>query len=114
LTENWIVHLTTRQEWVSAQEVGEFRAASLETEEFIHCSRPDQVLDVANRFYRGLPDAVLLWIDPGLVTAELRWEAADGEVFPHLYGPLNLEAVQDVRDLIPGPEGVFLIKPPNS
>jgi uncharacterized protein (DUF952 family)/nitroreductase len=107
MTENWIVHLTTRQAWDLAQEIGEYRAASLETEGFIHCSRPDQVLEVANRFYRGLADPVLLWIGPLLVKAEIRWEAADGDFFPHIYGPVNLDAIKEVQDLYPDPDGVY-------
>ena len=107
MTEDWIVHLTTRQAWDTAQEIGGYYASSLDTEGFIHCSRPGQVLAVANRFYRDLPDPVLLWIDAGLVTAEIRWEAADGEIFPHIYGAINLDAVMQVRDLTPDPDGIF-------
>ena len=76
-------------------------------EGFIHLSRPDQILKVANAFYRGLTDAILLWIDPARLNAELRWETVDADVFPHLYGPLNLEAVVAVSDLQPDSAGVF-------
>jgi uncharacterized protein (DUF952 family) len=40
---------------------------------------------------------VLLWIDPRMLDAEIRWESSDGQVFPHLYGALNVEAVQAVQ-----------------
>jgi uncharacterized protein (DUF952 family)/RimJ/RimL family protein N-acetyltransferase len=94
---DWIVHLCTSQAWQAAQTVGAYRAESLASEGFIHCSRPGQMLAVANAFYRGQPDLVLLWIDPLLIEAEVRWEQVGEQVFPHLYGPLNLDAVAAVR-----------------
>jgi uncharacterized protein (DUF952 family) len=102
-----IVHICQRTAWEEALTQGEYRAPSLETEGFIHCSRPEQVLAVANRFYRGLPDLVLLWIDPEQVSAEIHWEAADGEVFPHLYGPLTPQAVYATTDLIANESGSY-------
>ena len=56
-------------------------------------------LDVANRFYQGISDLVLLWIDPEKLTSEIRWENVDGTLFPHIYGPINLDAVSSVTDL---------------
>lgn len=93
-----IVHLCQRAQWEAARRAGAYRPASLEGEGFIHCSRPEQIGEVARRFYRHLPDLVLLWIDPQRVHPEIRWETADGETFPHIYGPLNLEAVITVQE----------------
>ena len=102
-----IVHICTRSDWEKAKTTGEYRPASLETEGFIHCSRMDQVLEVVNRFYADVPDLVLLWIDPQRVDAEVRWEPVDGDVFPHLYGPLKVEVVVAVKNLIPDPDRVY-------
>lgn len=102
-----ILHILERKDWKAAKGAGEYRAASLAAEGFIHASTPEQVVATANRFYRGVEDLVLLWIDPPLLSAELRWEAADGQVFPHIYGPLNLEAVRGVTPLFADPDGVF-------
>ncbi len=96
-----IVHIVEKLSWEQAQSSGEYRAASLATEGFIHCSRPEQVLQVANRFYRGIPDLLLLWIDPRRLSAPLRYEASDGELFPHIYGALNLDSVIRVCELAP-------------
>ncbi len=122
LEPGMIVHLCQRSEWENARKTGFYRAASLETEGFIHCSRPDQVLAVANAFYRGVPDLVLLWIDPERVAVEVRWEApippgttaeervsphGGGDFFPHIYGPLNVEAVMRVTPFRPDSDGIF-------
>lgn len=102
-----IVHLTTRPAWQQAQQQGTFEAASLHTEGFIHFSRPAQMQQVANLFYRDVPDTILLWVDPAAVTAELKWEPVGETDFPHLYGSLNLDAVHKVTAYPPGPDGVF-------
>lgn len=106
----YIVHLCPSQDWQKAKTSGEYRAASLEEERFIHCSRPDQILDVANRFYRQMPDLVLLWIDPNLVIYDIRYERPEAESeqdFPHIYGPLNLDAVVAVSSFPPHPDGFY-------
>jgi uncharacterized protein (DUF952 family) len=102
-----ILHLCPRQAWINAQEQGDYRAGSLETEGFIHCSSSEQVMGVANRYYQGLPDVVLLWIDPQKVKPEIRWEDSATDVYPHIYGPLNLEAVVRVRDFPADEDGVY-------
>ena len=111
MESNRIVHICSLRDWRMAEQEGEYRAPSLESEGFIHCSRPEQVLSVANRFYPGLPDLVLLSINPEKVRPEIRWEAADGAVFPHIYGPLNLDALTAVRDFPPDEDGIFRALP---
>ena len=104
-----IVHIVERRVWEQAQQAGEYRANSLMTDGFIHTSHPEQVLPVANRYYRGTPDLLLLWIDPQRLLAPLRYEISDGEIFPHIYGPLNLESVLWVSALVPDTDGVYRI-----
>ena len=104
---NWIVHLCTRQAWKAAQLVGEYRAVSLESEGFIHFSKPEQLVGTANLFFRDTPDLNLLWIDPARLDQPLRWDPVGEKVFPHLYGPLNLSAVMAVHDYQPDADGVF-------
>jgi uncharacterized protein (DUF952 family) len=92
-----ILHITTAPEWAAAQTAGEYRAPSLETEGFIHCSTPAQVVHVGDWFYRDISDLLLLCIDADALTSKVLWEAsADafaGE-FPHVYGPIALDAVR--------------------
>jgi uncharacterized protein (DUF952 family) len=106
----FILHTTSRTAWTSAQEKGEYTADSLAGEGFIHCSKVNQILRVANSFYAGQQGLVLLVIDPMRLTSRMRWDpGADlaTELFPHIYGPINLEAVMQVLDFQPGPDGKF-------
>jgi len=109
-----ILHITTRNDWLAAQNSGCYAAEALASEGFIHCSTRDQVLCVANALFAGARGLVLLVIDPRRLRPEVRWEpGADQseELFPHVYGPINLEAVVEVLDFEPGPEGSFVLPP---
>jgi len=97
-----LLHICARSDWEKARERGEYRAASLASEGFIHLSTPDQVAATGRRFYRGQTGLVLLVVDTGRALPEVRYEAADGALFPHLYGPLPLDAVVEIRDFEPG------------
>ena len=110
-TETLLFHITERAAW-ERQQGGEYRAASLETEGFIHLSTPTQVIETANRFFRGQTGLVLLVIDPARLTAPLRWEPAPdraGALFPHLYNLLNVEAVVRAVDFAPNADGTFTL-----
>lgn len=94
-----IFHLTTESEWQAALREGRYtgstRGRTLAEEGFIHASRADQWQDVRRRFYADVTEPlVLLVIDTGLLDVPVIPEAAPGgEEFPHVYGPLNLNAV---------------------
>ena len=110
-----VAHITTRAAWAAALAAGEYTAPSLGTQGFIHCSRPDgQLVRVADFLYRGQPDLVVLLIAPERLRPELRWEGFEpgSDLFPHLYGPLNLDAVVDVLDFPPEPDGTFRLPGP--
>ena len=107
-----IVHICSVAEWRAAQSIGEYYADSLAREGFIHFSKPEQAVDTANRYYAGRGDLLLLWVNVETLTAELRWECSHGEIYPHLYGPLNLEAVLGVIPYLPEKDGIFRKLPP--
>ncbi|WP_067854468.1 DUF952 domain-containing protein [Nocardia shimofusensis] len=107
-----LVHLCTRDDWSAASHAGQYRPPSLAESGFVHLSSPAQVHLPANRLFRGRRDLILLHVDARRVGAPIRWEPGvpgdpDGMLFPHLYGPLPLEAVTAVTDFGPGPDGVF-------
>jgi uncharacterized protein (DUF952 family) len=103
-----IWHITTRQEWEQAKLAQVYRSGSLESEGFIHCSTSQQVIKVANTLFAGQQGLVLLGIDSENVQAEIRYEEVDGtERFPHIYGPLNIEAIIKVLDFAPNTNGQF-------
>lgn len=103
-----ILHITTRSEWETAVNTP-YTAPSLHTEGFIHCSTPAQVLGPANQMFRGQTDLILLCIEPDLVTAAIVYEDCyeSGQAFPHIYGPLNRNAVTQVIPFPPHPDGTF-------
>ncbi len=105
-----IYHLTTRAAWADANTLGEYTVDSQASLGFIHCSTASQVLRVANAYYPGCTDLVLLEIDTSCLRAEVRWEPGTDrpeELFPHIYGPLNLQAVSRVFTLSPEVDGQF-------
>src|SRR5512134_2008285 len=113
-----ILHLASHDAWLAAVKGGAYHADSLSTEGLIHCSKPSQIVDVANTFYRGQRGLVLLVIDPSKLEAELKWEppaepepsrARAGDLFPHIYGALNLEAVVQVVAFEPDTDGHFTL-----
>ena len=107
-----LVHLCSRDEWDQARSVGERWPDSLGEVGFVHLSAQHQVHLPANRLFAGRVDLVLLYLDPDLLGAPVRWEpGAPGDpasmLFPHLYGPVPVDAVVEVRQYRPGPDGRF-------
>jgi uncharacterized protein (DUF952 family) len=96
-----IYHITTKSEWEAAQKNGRYEAPSLQTEGFIHCSKAEQVPGVLDRYYAGIKNLIKLTIDPSKLTSGLKYEMAPSvnEAFPHVFGPINLEAVVKVEAL---------------
>jgi uncharacterized protein (DUF952 family) len=105
---NIILHITQCEKWDEAKLVGIYCADSLDSEGFIHCSTPEQVIKVANFLFRNQKELVLLFINSELVKPEIRYEAVEGyELFPHIYGALNIDAVFQVVGFEPGEDGKF-------
>ena len=90
-----IYHVITNTDWQNALENGFYEAASLATEGFIHTSKENQVKGVLDRYYLNQTDLLLLHINEEKLTSELKYEVAPStnEVFPHIYGRLNIDAV---------------------
>jgi len=107
-----LLHIIGREEWAAALAAGEpYRAPDQDEVGFLHLSTPELVLVPANSFYGGRSDLVLLVVAAERLSAELRFEDGVPPVgdlqFPHLYGPLDLDAVVDVVAFPCGPDGRF-------
>ncbi len=94
-----IIHITNRQTWEESQDIGIYQADTLESEGFIHCCQPEQVVGVLEKWFHGEKDLVLLEIDPEKTGSRFVYENLEGgeELFPHIYGPINLDAVLSVK-----------------
>ncbi len=96
--DKWIYHITTVPAWQTAQRQDSYVHPSLETEGFMHCSYHDQVTETAQVHFKEQTELLLLRINPSRLKSELKSEVSrSGAAFPHLYGPLNLDAVEKVH-----------------
>lgn len=106
-----ILHIIRNQEWQAAKQLGIYKNKSLEEEGFIHCSNEDQVYKVANSLYKDEADILLLYIDEKKLASEVVYEDLYqlGEKYPHVYGPINLDAVIKVEPFLTDEKGDFYL-----
>lgn len=100
-----IFHVTSATDWAAAQAAGTYtlstRGVTLEQEGYIHCSTEEQWPAIRDRYYADVDDLVLLVVDPDRLTSRVVVEqlgSADAP-YPHVYGPIDLDAVVEVRPL---------------
>jgi len=96
-----IYHVTTNSNWNEAKTNGSYVHPSLKDEGFIHCSQDHQVAGVLERYFAGQTDLVKLVIDTDKLTSKhvFDWSPSSADTFPHVYGPINIDAVIDVVPL---------------
>jgi uncharacterized protein (DUF952 family) len=106
-----IYHMLPASVWQRQAATEPYQGDTLATEGFIHCTgEAKRLVQVANRFYRAMPDDfVILCIDPTRVHAEIKWEPVDEAHFPHIYGPLNVDAVVHVVQFLRDAGGQFVL-----
>ena len=113
-----ILHITTQKDWEKAQTEGEYTASSLKLDGFIHCSTIKQTVDTANIFFKGQHGLVLLCIDENKLKPECKYEDPSGggkhdpnvgNLFPHIYGSINISAVIKVVDFPTNENGLFAL-----
>ena len=108
-----IFHITTEADWAHAQAEGVYslstRGLTLAQVGFVHCAFEKQVSGVANSVFGGVAELVVLRIAIDRLNVEVRYENLQGghELFPHVYGPLNLDAVVATMPLPAGTDGTF-------
>jgi uncharacterized protein (DUF952 family) len=106
-----IYKIAPRTLWQAAEAAGRFEGAPVDVADgFIHFSTAGQVAETAAKHFAGQDDLLLVAIRVELLPPDtLRWEPSrGGDLFPHLYGPLPLDAVAYVRELPLGPHGRHL------
>ena len=106
-----IFHFTTKLAWEAAQKTGSHTDKSLHNEGFIHCSHGNQVARSLDKHAPKEEGLVLLLIDPDKVDAPIAFENTSGglELYPHIYGALNTDAVAWVFDLKLDANGRFIM-----
>lgn len=106
-----IFHIAEREAWNQSQTKQRYRPEMFSVEGFIHCSTAAQVLQVANARFRGRSGLLLLSIDTDRVDAEIRYENLEGgeQLFPHIYGELDRDAVIKEVEFKPQADGSFRI-----
>ena len=103
-----ILHICLKSNWEESLKDRVYRGDTLESDGYIHCSKPNQVLEVANYIFKGEKGLVLLVIDESKVDQKIKYEdAGNGKFYPHIYGPLNLDSVIKVIDFPPQENGCF-------
>lgn len=101
-------HLVAAETWAAMPGAGPYRAVSLDTEGFAHCTDgAANMLATANRHYRDDPrDFVVLTIDLDRVAA--RWSVDDpGGIYPHVFGPIERAAILAETPIVRDPDGTF-------
>ncbi len=104
-----IYHITEQSTWNQAIRDKIYLPQDFMREGFIHCSTREQVLNTANRFYANDTNLVLLQIDTNRLQSHIQEENLEGgaEKFPHIYGPINLDAVTQAAAFEKGEDGKF-------
>ncbi len=102
-------HATPREHWETSDDTKPYVSNDFADEGFIHCTDSAEALpSVLTTYYKGTPgDWVVLTIDKDRVSSETRYEDPDND-FPHIYGPLNRDAIVAVRDIPRSDDGTFL------
>lgn len=101
--------ITTADHWHTAKASGQYQEHSLETEGFIHCCYPHQMEWVANKHFKGMSDLLVLEV----LRSKVRCQVVDedlsnlNDLFPHIYGVMNVDAVSNVIPFPSNKNGLF-------
>jgi len=94
-----IYHIVLPDDW-AAFDTDLYRARSLETEGFIHCSFADQLNGVIARYYNSEPEVVVIEIETdALMSRVINEPSTASEIYPHIYGPINRDAIVSVKHM---------------
>ena len=93
-----IFHIALKEKWERTISRSQYTEGSLQSEGFIHCSTAEQVVDTANKHFKGQSDLVLLKINTNDIVSVIAYEAyaENGETYPHIFGPIAHDAIKEV------------------
>ena len=103
-----IYKILTRPEWRAAQQAGQFAGSAVDlTDGYIHFSTAAQAAETARKHFSGQADLVVLTLEADALGEPLKWEPSrGGDLFPHLYVPLELDQVIAVSEAPLGDDNV--------
>lgn len=106
----FIYNLCRRPDWQAAEKLGRYEGSADDRRDgFIHFSTAAQVVESAARHRAGVADLLLITVETARLGATLRWEPSrNGQLFPHLYGPLQIIDATAIHDLPLGPDGLHV------
>lgn len=106
-----IYHITEDEQWQDAQINGKYLPKQFISDGFIHCSYKHQLIKVANRFFKGQNNLIILAIDSQRIASKIVTENLEGgtELFPHIYGELPLSVILNVSKLSSNVDGTFYL-----
>lgn len=96
-----IYHIALQTDWEQALKTGLYEHPSLKEEGFIHCSQEQQIPGVLERYFSGVKGLLKLVIDTDKLESHyiFDWSPSSQDTFPHIYGPINTDAVTEVISL---------------
>ena len=102
-----IYHIAIQEEWDSQANEPTYAPERYGNDGFIHCSEQHQLEGVADYNFRGTNDLVLLELMPTRLNPETRYEQGGEEKYPHIYGPINKDAINRIVEVRSNADGLF-------
>lgn len=102
-----IYHIAIQGEWESQADSPTYAPDRYRMDGFIHCSEQHQLQQVADRNFRDRDDLVLLELMPTKLDPETRYEQGGAEKYPHIYGPINKDAISRTVRVSSSADGLF-------
>lgn len=111
MRDDLIFHITTKEDFSSFKKSGNYEPESLDEEGFIHCSSGHQVENTANEKFAEHDKILLLVIDVTALNSKIKYEKDPGseKKYPHIYGPLDTNAIIDKIEVLAEENGDFKI-----